>query len=111
MLFDGRLPDLNLGSFDGRSADPGLVGCAASILRDQALFTHVQDGRFKGGYITRFYGRPDRGVHALQLEIAQSAYMQENPPRWDQDRAEIIRPILRKLMLAMLEWGENHAST
>lgn len=111
MLFDGRLPDLNLGSFDGRSADPGLVDCAASVLRDQAQFTHVLDGRFKGGYITRFYGKPDRGVHTLQLEIAQSAYMQENPPRWDENRAKVLRPMLRKLMLAMRQWGEDHGAT
>lgn len=109
MLFEGRLPDLNLGSFDRRSAAPQLVECAATVLADQETWSTVTDGRFKGGYITRHYGRPDQGIHALQLEMAQRVYMQETPPEWDEDRAENIRPLLMRLVESMLDWGARHA--
>lgn len=78
-LFEGQLPDLNLGSNSGASAASGLVEAAFASLQTSA-FTAVCDGRFKGGYITRHYGQPARQVHALQIEIAQCTYMQESPP-------------------------------
>jgi len=109
MLFDGRLPDLNLGSFDRRSAAPQLVDLATFVLAGQMAYSTVTDGRFKGGYITRHYGRPDSGIHALQLEMAQCVYMQEEPPEWDEDRAGRVRPLLTELVESMLEWGARHA--
>ena len=79
-FFAGRLPDLNLGTADGASCAPAFAGAAAQCSRGAAGFTHVVNGRFKGGYVTRHYGQPARGVHALQLEIAQACYMDEAPP-------------------------------
>ncbi|MBT8061753.1 MAG: N-formylglutamate deformylase [Gammaproteobacteria bacterium] len=108
MLFKGQLPDLNLGSFDRRSADPQLIKRSVSVLEGQSEFSHDIDGRFKGGYITRHYGRPQQGFHALQLEIAQRAYMRETPPRWDHDRAARIQPVLSTLLESMIEWGAAH---
>lgn len=103
-LFTGRLPDLNLGTWDGRSADPGLAEQADAVLAGAAGFTHVRDGRFKGGHTTRHYGRPEQGIHALQLEMAQSAYMVEEPPAWDASRAEQVRPLLESFLRCLLDW-------
>jgi len=105
-FFDGRLPDLNLGTGGGSSADPQLVARLGDVLRGGNDFSHVVDGRFKGGYITRHYGRPAEGVHAVQLEMAQCAYMDEAPPwTYRPDLAERIQPVLRRLLQAMLDWA------
>ena len=68
-FFAGRLPDLNLGTAGGASCAPSLQARAEAVLKDAAGFTHVVNGRFKGGWITRHYGRPHDDVHALQLEV------------------------------------------
>jgi len=104
-LFEGRLPDLNLGSHSGRSADPGLIDLAFGALRRNAQFSSVLDGRFKGGYITRHYGRPAERFHALQLEMAQSCYMCESPPAYDPVKAEKVQSVLRGLVDALLDWS------
>jgi formiminoglutamase len=77
-LFDGELPVFNLGTNSGASADPALVAAVTAILRDAGP-PFVVDGRFKGGWITRAYGRPAEGVHALQMELACRGYMPERP--------------------------------
>ena len=106
-LFDGRLPDLNLGTHDGRSADASLGEDAWQSLDDDEL-TRVRDGRFKGGHITRHYGRPEHHRHALQLEVAQRAYMDEDRARWDDDRAASFRPVQAAFLGALLEWTPDH---
>ncbi|MGE5115838.1 MAG: N-formylglutamate amidohydrolase, partial [Betaproteobacteria bacterium] len=73
-LFEGRLADLNLGSAGGASCAPSLRAALAGVLAAQARLSHVVDGRFKGGHITRHYGRPREGVHAVQLEMAWRCY-------------------------------------
>jgi N-formylglutamate amidohydrolase len=104
-FFEGRLPDLNLGTANGASCLPELQECAAGVLADAEGFTHVVNGRFKGGWITRHYGRPRDGVHALQLEIAQDCYMDEAPPfRWDPARAGRLDAVLRRLVRALLAY-------
>ncbi len=101
-LFDGRLPELNLGTFSGRSAAPDRVARIVALLESQQRFTHVLDGRFKGGHITRHYGEPARGVHALQLEIAQRAYMAEaDTPRFDPARAAPLAALIEQLIAAL----------
>jgi N-formylglutamate amidohydrolase len=103
-FFAGRLPDLNLGSADGASCAPS-VQEAVELVLAAATFTSVVNGRFKGGYVTRHYGAPERGVHALQLEIAQACYMDENPPySWDGRRAAPLVELLRQLVTALLNW-------
>jgi N-formylglutamate deformylase len=79
-LFEGRLPDLNIGTANGASCAANLREAVAQLLAGQSEFSHVMDGRFTGGYITRHYGRPGEGVHAVQLEMCWSTYMQESPP-------------------------------
>jgi N-formylglutamate deformylase len=104
-FFAGRLPDLNLGTADGASAAPTLQARAAEVLRDAGGFSHVVNGRFKGGWITRHYGRPGEGVHALQLEVAQRCYMDEAPPYpWDPARAAALVAVLRALVAALAGW-------
>ena len=69
-------------------------------------YSAVCNGRFKGGYITRHYGQPANGVHAVQMEIAQIAYMSEAPDfAFDETRADRLRPVLRTLMEAMMSVG------
>lgn len=104
-FFDGRLPDLNLGTADGHSCAPSLQTAAMDVLSRAQGFSSVCNGRFKGGYITRHYGEPARGVHALQLEIAQACYMHEDPPwPWDPLCAQPLQSVLRQLVGALLEW-------
>jgi N-formylglutamate deformylase len=104
-LFDGRLWDLNLGTADGASCAPALRTRLAALLAGQPAYTQVVDGRFKGGYITRRYGRPGDGVHAVQLEMCWRCYMLEQPPwAWDDERAAAVQPLLRALVQAMLDW-------
>ncbi len=102
-LFEGRIADFNVGTADGASCARALSTSVMRILQRHSRFTSVLDGRFKGGYITRRYGDPARGVHAIQLEMAQSLYMEETPPyAFREDRAREVRPILRELLLAAL---------
>ena len=104
-LFEGRLPDLNMGTVEGRSCAPSLREAAYAVFQRQTSYTHVLDGRFKGGHITRHFGRPDAGWHAVQLEMAWSAYMDAAPPyRWDADRAAGVQPLLRELVRTLIDW-------
>ncbi|WP_374465874.1 N-formylglutamate deformylase [Ferrovibrio sp.] len=104
-FFPGRLPDLNLGTNDGASCDPGLAACAYGILSASEGFSHVHNGRFKGGFITRHYGRPAECLHALQLEIARDCYMDEaRLEHWDAVRAAPLIAVLRRLVEALLRW-------
>ena len=101
-LFDGELPELNLGSNDGASCGKALEGAVSTVARESA-FDAVLNCRFKGGYITRHYGDPDNGIHALQLEIAQRAYLSEETCAFDTEKATKLRVTLRKMLNAFLD--------
>lgn len=103
LLFDEELPVFNLGSNSGASASASLITQAHQVL-SQSGYSAVLDGRFKGGYITRQYGNPAKGVHALQLELAQSAYMDEQAFAWDETRAVALQEVLRKLVDTLIDW-------
>jgi len=105
-LFEGRLPDLNFGTAAGASCAPALADAlAATAERAGAAFSQVWNGRFKGGYTTRQYGRPAKGWHAVQLELAQDLYMDETPPfSYRADKAERLRPALRALLETAQAW-------
>ena len=108
-LFDGRLPDLNLGTASGASCALSLRAALVGVLETQTTFTQVVDGRFKGGYITRQHGRPRHGVHAVQLEMCWRCYMAEQPPfQVDTARAATLEPVLRALVQVMLDWTPLH---
>lgn len=102
MLFEGRLPDFNLGTADGSSCRPGLCQALSDVLAAQDDYSHVVDGRFKGGYITRHYGRPDDGVDAVQLELAQVNYMDEGSFEYLPERAKPVQALIRRLLEACL---------
>ena len=104
-LFEGKLPDLNLGTASGTSCADSLSILLATELQSQSQFTHAVDGRFKGGYITRHYGRPAQQIHAVQMEMCQSLYMQEALPfTYLKGRAAMVQPVLRRLLETMLSW-------
>jgi N-formylglutamate deformylase len=104
-LFEGKLPDLNLGTATGASCAAALRESLSNVLAAQPHYTHVVDGRFRGGHITRHYGKPQQGVHAVQLEMCWSCYMHERPPfTYDAERAARVQPRLRELLTAMLRW-------
>lgn len=104
-LFEGALPDLNLGTVEGRSCAPSLREAVYGVFQRQSRLTHVLDGRFKGGHITRHFGQPQTGVHAVQLEMAWRAYMDEAPPyAWHPDKAAAITPLLREMVQVMIDW-------
>jgi formiminoglutamase len=108
-LFDGRLPDLNLGTNGGSSCDPALAAQLQAVCEQQNDYSHVFNGRFKGGHITRQYGDPQADIHAVQLELAQCTYMDETEPfGFRQDLAEPTRQLLRKLLQEALVWGHSH---
>jgi N-formylglutamate amidohydrolase len=106
-LFDGRLPDVNLGTGGGASAGEPLARALVGECERQRAYDFVLNGRFKGGYITRRYGRPEEHVHAVQLELSQRTYMHEDPPfAFDEARANGVRPLLRAIVGRMLDWSE-----
>ncbi len=98
LFFDGALPDLNLGTADGASCRPALQGSLARTLAHQRDYTHVVNGRFKGGYITRQYADAARRIDAVQLELAQRTYMDEKSFAYDEVRAAKLGPVLRALL-------------
>jgi N-formylglutamate deformylase len=101
-LFAGLLPDLNLGTNDGAACDRRLAEAVAAVLASSG-FSHVVDGRFKGGFITRHYGRPDNGIHVMQLELAWRAYVDESrPERFDPARAAKLAAVLRRVADTLL---------
>lgn len=104
-LFEGRLPDLNLGTVGGISCEPSLRASLMGLLSVQRHFTHVVDARFRGGYITRHYGQPTEHVHAVQLEMCWSCYMVEAAPyAVDAARLAPLNPVLRGLVQTLIDW-------
>ena len=98
-LFDGKLPDFNIGTNSGSSCDPAIEATVSSICENAEDYDSITNGRFKGGWTTRHYGHPDQGVHAIQMELAQCNYMQESAPwHYDSGRADKLRKILRHIL-------------
>ncbi|WP_422088861.1 N-formylglutamate deformylase [Variovorax sp.] len=108
-FFEGKLPDLNLGTGKGISCDPALAQTLLGIAESATGYTGVLNGRFTGGYITRQYGNPAGGVHAVQLEMTQSSYMQEKLPfDYLPEVAAGVQPHVRRMIEAVLAFVENH---
>ena len=112
-LFDGTLPHFNIGTFSGASCDARLTR-AIEVACEAAGLSQVTNGRFKGGYTTRHYGRPQEGVHAVQMELACRAYLREPegpvtsanwPVAWDAGRAAPLRAVLERVLIACGEFA------
>ena len=101
-LFEGRLPDLNLGTAAGTSCTPALQARLEGVLAAQGAYDWVANGRFKGGHITRHYGESSRGIDAVQLEISQRTYMDEDSFEYDEEKARNLQVVLRDLLAAAI---------
>lgn len=105
-LFDGQLPQFNIGTNDGASCDWTLTRVVERVC-DSASASRVTNGRFKGGYITRHYGRPEAGVHAIQMELACRGYMDEpatvDPGNWPSPYVEARAASMRSTLTGVLE--------
>jgi len=102
-LFDGKLPDLNIGTNSGQSCDSQIESVAERICSRETKYSYVVNGRFKGGWTTRHYGKPETGIHAIQMELAQCNYMQEDAPwRYDASKADKLRVTLRSILQGIL---------
>jgi N-formylglutamate deformylase len=106
-FFNGRLPDLNFGTADQKSCASGLQDALANVMAQHgAPYTHVFNGRFKGGHITRHYGQPANNIHAVQLEMSQCVYMDESYPfTYRAEVAAQIQPLLNKLLQTCITWA------
>jgi formiminoglutamase len=105
-LFPGILPNFNIGTNDGKSCDPAITEKAANLCAGAKDFSHIVNGRFKGGWITRHHGNPAQGVHAIQMELACRGYMHEPespdetnwPTPYDAAYAAPIQKILKSIL-------------
>ncbi len=105
-LFPGELMQFNIGSFEGKSCAPALTEAVSAACSD----SQIVNGRFKGGWITRHYGAPPRGIHAIQMELAMRGYLDEAgewPPCWNAERAALLHPMLRNIIAACLNFAKH----
>src|SRR5258706_10705212 len=106
-FFEGKLPDLNLGTANGKSCAPGIGEALAKAVEEYSV---ALNGRFKGGYITRHYGDPSKAIHAVQLELSEVTYMEEKAPfRFVEKKARQLRPQLRTLLELYLAIGGKNS--
>ncbi len=99
-LFDGKLPDFNIGTDTGRTCDPRIEAAAVEVTANAEGYTSILNGRFKGGWTTRHYGQPETGVHAIQMELAQSTHLvtEAVPFAYDETRAVQLRVHLKAIL-------------
>ncbi len=98
-LFEGTLPDFNIGTYNERSCGLRIQATIKNICEKAKGYTFTVNGRFKGGWTTRHYGQPNKGVHAIQMELAQSAYMRESAPwNYNLHKAALIRNHLQMIL-------------
>ncbi len=104
-LFDGTLPDFNIGTNLGATCDPALEAAVVEICNAADGFSCVTNGRFKGGWTTRHYGQPTSGIHAIQMELAQSTYLRDEAAPWCFDEAKVarLRPHLESILTKLAE--------
>lgn len=105
-LFEGCLPDFNLGTAGGTSCSPQLQQRLQAVLDAQPGYTHVTNGRFKGGYITRHYADPAQRIQAVQLELSQPTYMDQDTWEYLPERAQATQSVIRRLLEVALAQGD-----
>lgn len=104
-LFDGKLPDFNIGTNEGRTCSSQIENAVVEICASSDGYTAVANGRFKGGWTTRHYGKPDKGFHAIQMELAQSTYLKTEVAPFDYDdvKATHLRTTLKSILATLAE--------
>lgn len=103
-LFDGKLQDFNFGTNHGATCDESLSVCLLQTISQANQYSHVFNGRFVGGYITRAYGDPGNNVHAVQLELSQATYLDEETKAWSDQKARQVQPMLHNLIESIVQW-------
>lgn len=104
-LFEATLPDFNIGTNTGTTCDLDIEATVVDICDNADNYSHILNGRFKGGWTTRHYGRPEINQHVVQMELAQSTYMQEKPPwSYDPSKADRLRIHLKTILTALSDW-------
>ncbi|WP_172297241.1 N-formylglutamate deformylase [Pseudoruegeria sp. HB172150] len=103
-LFDGKLPDFNIGTDYGKTCDPAIESAVVKICSQATPYTTTLNGRFKGGWTTRHYGKTSNGCHAIQMELAQSTHLTEEAQPWTYDvsKATILRNHLKEILDALV---------
>jgi formiminoglutamase len=112
-LFEGTLPDFNVGTNDGRTCAPEMEAAVVRICAAAPGYTSIVNGRFKGGWTTRHYGRPEDGVHAIQMELAQSTHLavEALPFAYDDGKAARLRPHLRAILRTLADLALSRKGT
>ncbi|MCY4334335.1 MAG: N-formylglutamate deformylase [Litoreibacter sp.] len=105
-LFDGVLPDFNVGTNGGQTCAPEIEAAVLSLCQSAEGYNSVLNGRFKGGWTTRHYVDPAGGIHAIQMELSQAVYLQAEHAPWayDDTRAETTRAHLKKILQTLTDW-------
>ncbi|PAJ73088.1 N-formylglutamate deformylase [Pseudoalteromonas sp. NBT06-2] len=104
-FFEGQLPDFNFGTSDGVSCDKTLISQVEAL--NFSPYSNVTNGRFKGGFITRHFGKPEQNIHALQLELSQITYMNEPSNEYNETKAAEVKLKLRALVEALAKFAQN----
>lgn len=112
-LFDGTLPDFNIGTNSGASCAAQIKAATLEICSQADGFSTISNGRFKGGWTTRHYGQPHTNIHAIQMELAQSTYLTDEAAPWtyDQIKADKLRPHLKSILTALAEMAPTLGAT
>ncbi len=111
-LFEGRLPDFNIGTNEGQTCAAEIEKGVAQICTNANAYQSVVNGRFKGGWTTRHYGQPQKNIHAMQMELAQIAYLDSEsvPFAYDQTKAGAMRQVLREILAYLSDWALTRAT-
>jgi len=110
-LFLGTLPDFNVGTNGGTTCDPQIEQAVCDLVQDAQGYSSVLNGRFKGGWTTRHYGQPDAGIHAIQMELSQSAYLIQERAPWHYDvaKAQRLRTHLARILQSLADLAPSLA--
>lgn len=96
-----KFPQMILGNADETSADKNVISIALEELQKDYQVNH--NNPFKGGYITRYFGDPSKGIHALQLERNKNLYMNDAERLFDEERATVMRKTLKRTLTQLIE--------
>ena len=106
-LFEGNLPEFSMGTAREASCAPAMAQGIEKVLQSQTKYRWIFNGRFVGGHITRHYGQPDQKIHAVQLELSKATYMDEPRDQWDDEKAKLVRPVLRQILESVVSWANR----